>query len=180
MSEQSIHLRVAKEGDAASLATIAEATFRDSFAQFNSESDMNAHCAKRFGTARQLAEIQDPQMLTILVEGKTGLIAFGQLRAGHAPTCVQGRNTREILRLYVDRTWHGKGIAQTLMSNLIDYAVQSGADGVWLGVWEHNPRAIAFYRKSGFQSVGEHEFVLGTEHQRDVVMEYRPMPGGGS
>jgi len=56
---------------------------------------------------------------------------------------------------------------------------------VWLGVWEHNPRAIAFYRKWGFEAVGEHVFVVGTDPQRDLVMTRsalapadRPDPAG--
>jgi len=177
MPEQPITIRVANDNDAAPLAIVAEDTFRDSFARFNTESDMNAHCTKKFGAAQQLAEIQDPRMLTILVEAGTSLIAFGQLREGTAPDCVEGRNPREILRLYVDRSKHGKGIAQSLMSALIDRAVQAGADSVWLGVWESNPRAIAFYNKSGFRAVGEHTFWLGSEKQRDVIMEYRPAAG---
>jgi ribosomal protein S18 acetylase RimI-like enzyme len=43
-------------------------------------------------------------------------------------------------------------------------------------VWERNPRAIAFYEKLGFAAVGEHEFRLGNDPQRDIVMA-RPVPG---
>ena len=46
----------------------------------------------------------------------------------------------------------------------------AGADVVWLGVWEENPRGIAFYRKCGFAVVGSHIFVVGTDPQRDVLM----------
>ena len=45
-----------------------------------------------------------------------------------------------------------------------------------LGLWEHNPRAIAFYRKAGFAEVGEHAFPLGDDPQRDIVMA-RPVAG---
>jgi ribosomal protein S18 acetylase RimI-like enzyme len=45
-----------------------------------------------------------------------------------------------------------------------------GADVAWLGVWEHNPRAIAFYRKWGFVEVGEHTFPVGDDPQRDLVL----------
>jgi ribosomal protein S18 acetylase RimI-like enzyme len=103
-------------------------------------------------------------------------VGFGQLRAGAAPAGVGGRSPREIYRLYVAEAWHGRGVAQPLMRRLIEQALGSGADGVWLGVWEHNPRAIAFYRKSGFVEVGEHTFVLGTDRQRDLVMQYRGVP----
>jgi ribosomal protein S18 acetylase RimI-like enzyme len=44
------------------------------------------------------------------------------------------------------------------------------SDVVWLGVWERNPRAIAFYRKFGFREVGTHVFPLGNDPQRDIVM----------
>ena len=48
------------------------------------------------------------------------------------------------------------------------------ADTLWLGVWERNPRAIAFYRKCGFEDAGTQTFVLGTDHQRDLVLA-RPL-----
>jgi ribosomal protein S18 acetylase RimI-like enzyme len=42
---------------------------------------------------------------------------------------------------------------------------------MWLGVWEHNPRAIAFYHKHGFVDVGDHVFLLGEDPQTDIIME---------
>jgi ribosomal protein S18 acetylase RimI-like enzyme len=47
-----------------------------------------------------------------------------------------------------------------------------GGRTLWLGVWERNPRAIAFYTKCGFADVGEHAFVFGTEQQSDRVMAH--------
>jgi ribosomal protein S18 acetylase RimI-like enzyme len=64
----------------------------------------------------------------------------------------------------------GQGIAQELMHACIRELEQRGADAVWLGVWEHNPRAIAFYKKSGFVEVGNQVFPLGGDLQRDIVM----------
>ena len=58
------------------------------------------------------------------------------------------------------------------MSALIDRALEVGAKTLWLGVWEHNPRALAFYGKFGFTCVGEHTFVLGTDKQRDLIMQF--------
>ena len=45
-----------------------------------------------------------------------------------------------------------------------------GAQTLWLGVWERNPRALAFYGKCGFVDVGEHVFLFGTDPQTDRVM----------
>ena len=41
---------------------------------------------------------------------------------------------------------------------------------MWLGVWERNPRAIAFYIKSGFVVVGSHVFIVGNDRQTDLVL----------
>jgi RimJ/RimL family protein N-acetyltransferase len=37
-------------------------------------------------------------------------------------------------------------------------------------VWEENPRAIAFYLKSGFEDVGTTDFWVGSERQSDRVL----------
>jgi len=83
---------------------------------------------------------------------------------------VTGGAPLEIVRFYVDRPWHGRGVAQQLMEAAVNTARAAGARTLWLGVWERNPRAIAFYRKCGFQDVGTQTFVLGADHQRDLVL----------
>ena len=168
-----MRLRAAAESDAASLARFAEDAFRETFGRANAAGNMDIHCANSFGAARQLAEIRASDMSTVLAEVGSELVGFGQLRHGPAPACVHGVRPREIYRLYVDSAWHGRGIAQRLMAVLIRQAFDAGADGVWLGVWERNPRAISFYEKSGFRPVGDHTFLLGTDAQRDLVMQYQ-------
>jgi len=66
--------------------------------------------------------------------------------------------------------WHGHGVAQELMTASIAEARRRRADAIWLGVWERNPRALAFYRRCGFVEVGDHVFPLGNDPQRDLVM----------
>jgi len=72
--------------------------------------------------------------------------------------------------LYVDKPWHGKGIAQDLMDFILTLAKQLGSGQVWLGVWENNLRATSFYRKYAFTEVSEHIFMVGSDPQRDIIM----------
>ena len=83
----------------------------------------------------------------------------------------------EIQRIYVVDEWHGQGVAQALMGACIDELKQRGCDAAWLGVRERNPRAIAFYRKSGFIEVGGYVFRLGEDSQQDVIMARAIAPG---
>ena len=163
-------IRKAARDDARSLSGIAEDTFRATFAAVNSAEDMDLHCRRSYSEIIQAGEIANPDMITLLCEESGSLAAFAQLRFGAAPACVTANSPVEIQRLYVASHWHGKGVAQELMRACIDEAKRRGSDAIWLGVWEHNPRAIAFYRKCGFVEVGDHVFPLGRDQQRDLVM----------
>ena len=165
-----IDIRPAGAADAGPLARLAERTFRDAFADANAAEDMDLHCRNSYGESIQAAEIRDPARTTLVCEAWGELVGYGQLRQGKSPECVVGRYPLEIQRIYVDAAWHGKGIAQALMASLLEAASARGADVVWLGVWERNPRAMAFYGKSGFLPVGSHVFTVGTDPQTDLIL----------
>lgn len=167
------NIRHAEERDAASLAELADRTFRDAFAHLNRAEDIDLHCRNSYRESIQAAEIRDSNRTTLVCHVRDSLIAYGQLRWGSAPPCVVATRPAEIQRLYVDAPWHGKGVAHALMGSLLDTAVAGGADVAWLGVWEKNSRAIAFYAKSGFEIVGDHVFVVGKDPQRDLVLAKR-------
>lgn len=169
-------IRAAAEPDAGALAELAERTFRDAFTQLNRAEDIDLHCRASYGESIQAAEIRDPGRTTLLCHDGDRLIGYGQLRRAGAPSCIVAARPAEIQRLYVDAAWHGKGVAHALMAALLEAAAAGGADVAWLGVWERNPRAIAFYGKSGFAVVGEHVFVLGNDPQRDLVLASRFEP----
>ena len=118
----------------------------------------------------QLAEIRNPNLETWLAEVDGRMVGFAQLRSGAAPEAVAGSVPLEIQRLYLHPEWLGSGIAHRLMTHLLERARSRNADTVWLGVWERNPRAIAFYRKFGFVEVATQVFTVGNDPQRDVVM----------
>lgn len=170
-------IRKAHANDAKALSEMAEATFRATFGAMNTAEHMDHHCRVSYGEQIQAAEIIDPGMVTLVIEDEGRLIGYAQLRRGRAPDCVSAKRPVEIQRLYVVGEWHGKGMAQELMNACIEQIGQYEADALWLGVWEHNPRAISFYRKAGFVEAGDHIFPLGGDPQRDIVMVRSVAPG---
>lgn len=168
--EPGLPVRRAEPADAGPLAEFAARVFDETFGPDNRPEDMAAHLADRFGVRQQTEEILNPDVVTLLVEEDGRLIAFTQVRRHEPPACVTGEAPVEIGRFYVDRPWHGKGLAQGLMAAAKDAARELGGRAVWLAVWEHNPRAIAFYEKHGFRDVGSQPFRLGSDLQTDRVM----------
>jgi diamine N-acetyltransferase len=160
-------IRRALISDAAAVARFGARTFADAFAADNTPDDMAVYLSHAFGESLQRAEIADPGVVTLVAESGAETVAYAQVRrteyAG-APGSV------ELRRFYVDRAWHGSGIASRLMQ-AADEAARGLARGLlWLGVWERNTRAIAFYRKCGFEVSGSQTFVLGTDRQTDHIM----------
>ena len=173
-------IRLAVPTDAAALSALAERTFRDTFAVDNTPADLAAHIAASYSPAHQARELRDPAYATFVAVGPNGeLMAYAQLRDGAAPASVAGPAPVELLRFYVDAAYHGQGLAQQLMTTVLEAAVRRGAATLWLGVWEHNPRAQAFYRKLGFVDVGAHTFIVGSDPQTDRLMA-RPLVGASA
>jgi GNAT superfamily N-acetyltransferase len=159
-------IRVATPSDAAILYAISLKTFVDTFAPHNTPADMDAYTSMAFSEEKQRSEIEAAGVVTLLSEEDGQPIAYAQLR--QTPGAPHG--DVEVARFYVDQPHHGRGIAQALMNALEEQARELGAGRLWLGVWEHNLRAITFYRKCGFTKCGSHPFVLGSDVQTDWVM----------
>ena len=167
-------VRPARVPDAPWLAALAERTFRETYTALNTPEDMERYVAEHFSPTLQRNELSNPRMITLVAEDAGRAAGYAQLARGPAPPTVAGPEPMEVVRFYVDRPWHGRGLAQTLMEAAVDAARSAGARTLWLGVWELNARAIAFYRKCGFVEAGAQVFVLGADRQLDLVLA-RPL-----
>lgn len=171
-------IRPAYLDDADALAQLAEQTFRDTFTLDGGSEDMDLYCRDSFSGDIQRQELLDTNYVTFVAEADGKLVGFAQLLVLSHKEGVDAKCPAELHRLYVLNDWQGQGVAQGLM-NAVLAAAEGGGDGcvgesdtdiIWLGVWEHNPRAIRFYEKNGFKEVGEHVFQLGDDAQRDLLM----------
>jgi ribosomal protein S18 acetylase RimI-like enzyme len=170
-------LRLATPADAAGLARAAALFFADTFGPANRAEDIDSYLAETFSESRQLADLSAAHTrLWLALDDADDIAGYVHVKLGAAlPNGVSMTSTRpaEIARLYADRRWHGHGLGATLMQTSIATAREWQADVLWLGVWEQNERAIAFYQKHGFQIVGAQDFLLGADRQRDHVMARR-------
>jgi ribosomal protein S18 acetylase RimI-like enzyme len=168
-----LQIRIATLADIDNLTALAERTFRDTFAADNSSDDLEYYVNNAFSPDRIGSELLDDAnaFLLAFVGGAEHPAGYAKLRTGTAEPSVKGHNPIELERLYVDRSAIGRGVGAALMRAALDRARVSGHHTLWLGVWERNTRAIAFYVRWGFETVGDHVFQLGSDPQRDLIME---------
>ncbi len=167
--ERKITIRIASEKDALGLSELAAKLFYQAYIGSMPSAALESYIVENFGITQQRVELLDLSITTLLVESETELLGYAQLRLNPTPVIQDSDITAELWRIYVDRTCHGLGVGRQLLGRIGEIAREMSHDKIWLGVWEKNVGAIAFYKKLGFSVVGEKEFHLGDEVQNDLV-----------
>ena len=168
-----IATRAARPDEAVLLTEIGASTFAETFEAANTPEDFAAYMRAAFGEAIQRAELEDPETTVLFAEREGDVVGYVMLRDGTTPSIVPAEDALEIARLYARRRAVGTGVGAALMQRALAEAAVRGKDAVWLGVWEHNERAIRFYEAWGFHRCGTQPFLLGTDLQIDLVMVRR-------
>jgi len=169
-----LSIRRAELADAEPLVELASRIYYETFAAVNTPENMQAYVSSAFTVKQLRAELNEPEATFYIVEVDGTFAAYAKLLIGQPPKCVTGPSPIELVRFYVDRRWQGTGVAGRFLERCIFDAKRQGCKTMYLGVWEHNDRAIAFYRKWGFARVGEHIFQMGDDPQTDWWM-MRPL-----
>jgi len=156
--------------DAAGLAAFAARTFAEAFGDYTGADDLQAHLAATYRPDLQTRELADPAVITLLALQDSRIVAYAQVRRNETPpSCVTLPAAVELQRFYADRSVRGTSLTTRLMECALDAARKLGGQHAWLGVWERNTRAMAFYRKAGFDEIGITHYVVGSDRQTDRV-----------
>ena len=166
-------IRYGNTDDSKMLSEFGAKAFYDSFARDNTAENIQLYLKKTYSPEIQLNELSNPEVIFLIAEIDSETVGYAKINLNSRDDSIKGTKVLEIERIYATKEQIGKGVGKELMQASIHEAKQRGCDSVWLGVWEKNPRAIAFYTKWGFEEVGTHTFMLGNDLQRDFIMELR-------
>ena len=161
--------RIADPADAPALAAMGRRCFEETFGAHFPAGDMALHLERKFGPDALAAEFLDPALTICVAEEGGDVVAYLKLGpmdlpVPHEPDALQ------VMQVYVLAPWQGAGVAASLMDRAAESARAAGAPALYLCVWEKGDRAIAFYRKRGFETVGTTPYQFGTLHYQDPVM----------
>jgi hypothetical protein len=157
--------------DAEILLSYSKQTFYEFFAHLNDSANMDAYAATAFTSQSMLDQLTNAnsEFYFAMIDGQ--VVGYIKLNFNDAQTDVKDENATELERIYVSGEHHGKKIGKRLLDFAIDIARNKNFNYVWLGVWEHNQKAIGFYEHNGFEVFGSHEFLLGEDRQTDLLMK---------
>jgi len=164
------NIRPASAGDEASISLIASTSFLETYASVLDGQAVVSHCA---------AEHSAGAYQRFLAEGYTAWLAEvapGGAPAGYAlltppgmPIAEGKPGDIELKRIYTLTQFHGSGMGDALMQNVISAARQH-ADRLLLGVLNANERALAFYKKNGFEKIDDRRHQVGDKFYHDYIL----------
>jgi ribosomal protein S18 acetylase RimI-like enzyme len=157
--------------DLTALQQISKTTFVQTFAEHNSEVDMADYLETSYSLEKLTNELNNPFSEFYFACIHEQVVGYLKINTGTAQTEHKDLSAFEIERIYVDAAYLGKRVGQILFEKAIELAKEKKVSYVWLGVWEENHRALAFYKKNGFVPFDKHIFKLGKDAQTDIMMK---------
>jgi ribosomal protein S18 acetylase RimI-like enzyme len=169
MNEE-ITIRKCTSDDLYALIEISVNTYRETFAVMNTEENMNDYLKRAFDYEKLKKELDDKNTDFYFIWLGERLAGYIKLNEAEAQTDIQDPNALELERIYILADFQGTGLGRCLMDKTLEETVRRGKEYVWLGVWEKNIKALAFYQKNGFTQFGTHSFVMGDDVQNDYLL----------
>ena len=167
----SIHFQKCTIENLPQLRPIALTTFWDTYGTMNTPENIVSYLKSSFDESHLKKEINHPDSDFYLLQNDGQEVGYFKINTGAAQTESMPDNYLEIERIYILNTYHGKGFGRRMIDFIKEIAIAKRKNVIWLGVWEKNPKAIAFYERMGFNAFGKHEFVVGDEAQVDIMMK---------
>ena len=159
--------------DINALLAISKETFIAFFKGFNSDDNLNDYVNKAFTVEKIYSEITNSNSEFYFALYHNEIVGYLKVNFASAQTEMQDETSLEIERIYVVEKFIGKQVGHFLMKTAIEIAQNSNLKYIWLGVWEHNLRAIQFYQKYNFVTFDTHVFKMGNDDQTDYLMKLK-------
>lgn len=165
-------IRRATAGDAAALAAVGSASFREAFAHLYDPADLSAFLAASHSRDWYERALAEPDVALWLATVEVG-DPVGYAIAGPCQLPVPAREpaSGEVRRLYLRAAAQGDGLGTRLLIGALDWLREQGRAPVYVGVWSGNLGAQRLYARFGFTKVGEYDYPVGRQLDREFILK---------
>jgi GNAT superfamily N-acetyltransferase len=166
-------IRRAARADAAAVAGLGRRTFAEAFGGLYRPEDLAAFLAEAHSKSTAQALLADPAQAVWLAEAGGEAVAYALAGPCALPHPEVTATCGELKRLYVAAQWQNGGLGARLFEAALAWLYADGPRTVWIGVWSENHGAQRFYARSGFEMVGEYDFLVGAARDREFIFRRR-------
>ncbi|KRG13700.1 GNAT family N-acetyltransferase [Lederbergia galactosidilytica] len=165
-----ISLKKCTHEDLLNLQKISYETFNDTFKEQNSPKNMKDYLDRAFSLEQLQKELTNNSSQFFFACFNNEVAGYLKVNVDEAQSEKMGNDVLEVERIYIKHNYQKLGLGKYLVNKAVEIALAFDKRKIWLGVWEKNENAIAFYEKMGFRQSGAHSFYMGDEQQIDLIM----------
>ncbi|MFD2729631.1 GNAT family N-acetyltransferase [Enterococcus camelliae] len=166
-----MHIKELDLTDLDALQKVSVETFYDTFAAQNTKQNMEDYLESSYKLEKLTEELENENSFFYFVlNDNDEIMGYLKLNVNDVQSEDGFENALEIERIYICKAFQKQGLGKILYDIAIAKATQLGKQRIWLGVWEFNQNAKAFYQHLGFKFVGSHTFNMGDDPQTDLIM----------
>ncbi len=163
-------IRHATAADVDVLCRLGATTFRETYRDISDPREVDEYADEHFTPAQVEAWLRRPEARTLLASMASVPVGYAHVCRAKVPDCVADRQAIQLSRLYLLASAQGRGVGSALMDAALVEIAALGGHTVWLGAYDRNVKALAFYASRGFARVGTHEFEFGGQIHADPVL----------
>jgi len=164
-----IQIRRGTSNDASLLSQLSITTFLDTFRGTCTDEEIEQFVQLHFNADQVYKELQDENDFYFIAFDDNEPAGYIRMKEEESDVAlIKKYKAIELKRIYVLKEYHSKKVGAALMQFALQFAAEKNYEAVWLGVWEYNTKAQAFYKKWGFIDTGAmHDFPIGNTPQMD-------------
>ncbi|AZU60719.1 GNAT family N-acetyltransferase [Neobacillus mesonae] len=156
--------------DLLKLQEISYETFTETFKDQNSPENLSAYLERAYNLKQLEKELSNISSQFFFVYFNDEVAGYLKVNTNDALSEEMGDESLEVERIYIRSKFQKHGLGKYLLNKAIEIAMERNKKKIWLGVWEKNENAMAFYKKMGFVQTGAHSFYMGDDEQTDIIM----------
>ncbi|WP_066392981.1 GNAT family N-acetyltransferase [Neobacillus mesonae] len=156
--------------DLLKLQEISYETFTETFKDQNSPENLSAYLERAYNLKQLEKELSNISSQFFFVYFNDEVAGYLKVNTNDAQSEEMGDESLEVERIYIRSKFQKHGLGKYLLNKAIEIAMERNKKKIWLGVWEKNENAMAFYKKMGFVQTGAHSFYMGDDEQTDIIM----------
>lgn len=171
LMKKSIEIRKANVTDAQFIALLGRITFTETFGHFFSDTnDLLDYNDKTFSIEKIKNGILKSSNVFWIAFVNELPVGYAKLKLNSTSEFIFDGKTAQLQKIYVLKDFHSHKIGFDLQNLLLAEAARLGNEKIWLSVLKQNSKAIDFYIKTGFYTVGNTNFSIGKEDFKFNVM----------
>ena len=150
--------------DAHLLSKLSVDTFLPAHGHSAPKNDINNYLTQNFNEQKFIEELSDCNNQYSLIFFKGKIAGYSKIVFNQSNDNITFKNITHLSRLYLLKDFYGLGLGRILFDFNSKLCKKNNQFGIWLHVWTKNEKAISFYKKMGFQKIGNADFKISETH----------------